>query len=283
MNRDTEPVLDPLQGLVSQATLVFIDVETTGLRPELGDRICEICLIRQEGRRRPREWSTLIDPKRAVSSGAFAVNGITEEMLAGAPEFSTLIDEIDAMLAGAIYVAHNAPFDLGFLRAEYACGGRVFPERPTIDTVALARRHLRFPSNRLGALAREFRIPDPDAHRALGDCRTTRKVLAAIVRRVFRGEDPAVEVLVSASSASVASGPGSAHGGLPPSLAEMIAARHEIEIVYVSGDGSRTTRRIRVKETTRVGQHLYLVADCSLRHEERSFRLDRIVDWRPPE
>jgi DNA polymerase III epsilon subunit family exonuclease len=276
-----EPAAQPPPELISQATLVFIDVETTGLWPELGDRICEICLIRQEPKRRPREWSTLVDPKRSLSSGAFAVNGITPEMLAGAPEFHAVVDKVDAVFAGAVYVAHNAPFDLGFLRAEYARLDRVFPERPTIDTVALARRYFRFASNRLGALAREFGIADPDAHRALGDCRTTRKVLAAIIKKAFRGSDPAVEKLVSESQPSVPPGGGPAREALPPSLAEMIAAQREIEIVYVSAAGSTTTRLIRVKEATRVGGYVYLVADCSLRQEERSFRLDRIIDWKP--
>lgn len=281
MADDSDRLSVSLGGTVSKATLVFIDVETTGLRPEFGDRICEICLIRQEAKRRPREWSTLIDPGRPVSSGAFAVNGITADMLTGAPKFSTLLDDIDAMLAGAVYVAHNAPFDLGFLRAEYSAAGRIFPERPTIDTVALARRYLHLPSNRLGALAREFRISVPDAHRARGDCRTTRQVLAAIILRVFPGEDPPVGALVSTSRPPEVTDLALSDGVLPPSLAEMISAKRDIEITYVSANGSQTTRAIRVKGTTCVGRHMYLVADCMMRGEERSFRLDRIVDWRP--
>ncbi|MEW5701116.1 MAG: exonuclease domain-containing protein [Candidatus Zixiibacteriota bacterium] len=274
---ESDVQLGPLP--VSQVTLVFIDVETTGLRPDLDDRVCEMALIRQPGRYRPAEWSTLIDPQRPLSEGAFAVNGITPEMLVGAPTYADVADHVDAALADAVYVAHNAPFDLGFLRAEYARLGRVFPERPTIDTVALARRYLRLPSHRLGALARHFRIPDPDAHRALGDCRTTRAVLAAIIRRVFPDSDPTVAELTSVTQSFSSRRTGMVEPVLPPSLAEMIATQRPIEIVYLSADGSRTHRSILVRDTVRVGRHMYLVADCLLRHEERRFRLDRIIDW----
>ncbi|MBI3661875.1 MAG: GNAT family N-acetyltransferase [Acidobacteria bacterium] len=265
--------------LLSGATLVFVDVETTGLDSQSGDRVCEISIIRQAPSKRPQTWSSLIDPERAISPGAFAVNGITPEMLSGAPRFAEVADRILALSDSGIWVAHNAPFDLGFLRQEFEICGRPFPARPTIDTVALARRLFRFPSNSLTALAREFGIRNVNAHRALTDCHTMRKVLRAMISEAFPDSDPTVGSLIKPASI-----PADAESDrwdlLPDGLARGLEANRELEIVYVSADGESTIRTIRVKDVVEAGGHVYLVADCMLRHDERNFRLDRIVDFR---
>jgi DNA polymerase-3 subunit epsilon len=271
---------DLKQTPVTDVPLVFLDVETTGLWPERGDRICEICLIRRDPDGTLTEWATLVDPQRPISSGAFAVNRITPEMLIGAPLFAEVVASVDALSVGAVWVAHNAPFDLGFLRAEYAHLGRSFSAGVVIDTVELARRHFHFASNRLGALAREFGVATPSAHRARGDCRTMRAVFDAILRAVYPSAVPAVGALAAASAARVA--PGSPPWErLPASLTEMIAANRELNISYVDASGHTTTRPIRVREVTQLGEHVYLVATCGMRQDERHFRLDRIIDWRP--
>ena len=72
---------------ITEVPLTFVDVETTGLSPRDGDRVCEIALIRREPGVRERIFSSLIDPKRAISPGAYRVNRITAKMLKGAPMF----------------------------------------------------------------------------------------------------------------------------------------------------------------------------------------------------
>ena len=266
--------------LASQA-LAFVDVETTGLSPEQGDRVCEIAVIRRDPDGTRSEWSWLIDPQRAISPGAYAVNGITPAMLEGAPPFAAVIPQLSPLVDGAVWVAHNARFDLGFLNSEYAAAGCEFPERPVIDTVMIARRHFRFPSNRLGALAEQLGVTNPQEHRALGDCRTTEAVFLAMIERVFAGRDPLL------SDVSLNVGPAgsrsldSALDVLPDSLADMLRRDRRLQIVYVSAGGQKTTRPIRVREVVGSGDGLCLVADCGLRRELRHFRLDRIIDWKP--
>lgn len=283
MPRLSRPAIDPdrlKSERVSDVPLVFVDVETTGLDPGRGDRVCEIALIRREPSGSLYEWSQLVDPQRPISRGAYAVNRITPDLLRGAPRFSALVAEIKDVTDGAVWVAHNAPFDLGFLQSEFRRARRVFVERPVIDTVHLARRHFRFPSNRLGELAREFGVATPSAHRALGDCRTTLAVFEAIVKAAFRERPATVGDLVMHDDRLRAnSDPWTM---LPPTMVQMLAESRDLEIVYVTAGGVRSARRVTVDKVVQKSRDLYLVAHCHMRGDERSFRLDRIIDWKSP-
>jgi DNA polymerase-3 subunit epsilon len=271
---------------LSEATLAFVDVETTGLDPGRGDRVCEIAVIRQEPGGLEREFVSFIDPGMEISPGAFAVNKITPEMLAGAPRFLDLIDRIDALLSDAVLVAHNARFDIGFLRAEYARCGRAFPELAVIDTVFLARKHFQFPSNRLEAVANALGVRKRQDHRALADARMTQKILQIRVEQIFSDAPVPIAQVVN-SLADLPYVPVNDLSDLdalniPPSLVDVIRREGELRIVYVAATGGRSTRRIRARKVVRLGSHMYLVADCLERNAQRHFRLDRVIDWQPP-
>ncbi|HET7838946.1 MAG TPA: 3'-5' exonuclease [Rectinemataceae bacterium] len=154
-----------------------LDFETTGLDPKL-DRVVEIGAIRfrvgedgkalEEGR-----ISACVDPCMPISPAARAVNGISDEELVGAPLFSDFALPLLELGAGATIVAHNAPFDLAFLREELARSG--LPEAPNevLDTRHLAKAA--FPARRgyrLTHLASDLALDTGRAHRALDDART---------------------------------------------------------------------------------------------------------------
>jgi len=103
---------------VDEVTFTVLDVETTGLNPQYGDRVCEIALLRCEGGRELGRFHSLVDPGRPISPGAFAVNRIRDEDLIGAPLFADIASTVLEMLGNSVLVAHNAPFDLGFLGSE---------------------------------------------------------------------------------------------------------------------------------------------------------------------
>lgn len=269
-----------LASTLADTPLVFVDVETTGLYPRRGDRVCEVALIRREPSGSVYEWSQLVDPQRPISRGAYAVNKISASLLKGAPRFVELIPELNDVARGAVWVAHNAPFDLGFLQSEYRRARQTFVERPVIDTVHLARRHFRFPSNRLGELATQFGIAAPDAHRALGDCRTTLAVFECIINTAYKDRVPGIADLVL--HADRMRPEGDPWTMLPPSLEQMLAESREIEIVYVTAGGVRSERRVTVTDVVQRSRDLYLVARCHMRGDERTFRLDRIIDWKAP-
>lgn len=124
---------------------VFFDVETTGLSPQAGDRICEVGIVVARGDQILETYASLVNPLRPLSSGAAAVNGLSDELLRNQPTFAEIADEVIGRLHGRIVVCHNAPFDLGFLQSELTRLGRTWQPRQIIDTLQLARQYFRLP------------------------------------------------------------------------------------------------------------------------------------------
>ena len=166
---------------IEDVPLAAVDVETTGLNPQAGDRVCEIAVLRVDPGEEPRLWVSLVNPGRPIGAGAQAVNGIADDDVADAPPFGTLITRINAGLDGAVLVAHNVPFDVGFLRAEYRRAGRRLPMVPTLDTLELARRCFRFGRNGLGNVAWQLGVRVRGLHRAEGDVWATYHVLQRMI------------------------------------------------------------------------------------------------------
>jgi DNA polymerase-3 subunit epsilon len=109
----------------------FVDLETTGTRAE-ADRITEIGIVRvdvEQDSARVAEWSTLVDPEVPIPPALQALAGITDRMVASAPTFSPIAGDVLQMLAGCVFVAHNARFDYGFLKHAFACLERSFAAR----------------------------------------------------------------------------------------------------------------------------------------------------------
>lgn len=162
---------------LNSVTFAVLDVETTGLNPFLGDRVCEIAVLRcQDGCERDR-FHTLVNPRRPISPGAFAVNGIRDEDLIDEPPFEEVAAMVVDMLGDNVLVAHNAPFDLGFLASELEICRLPSLDNLVVDTLALARRYYSFPSNSLQNLAYYLGIDTECEHRALADVLTTKQVL----------------------------------------------------------------------------------------------------------
>ena len=104
---------------VDDADFLVVDVETTGLSVDSGDRVCEIAAVKLRGGAVVETFTSLIDPQRPISAGAYAVNQISPTMLRDAPIFSSIAKKLQTMMGGTILVAYNAPFDLSFLTNEF--------------------------------------------------------------------------------------------------------------------------------------------------------------------
>ena len=176
---------------------VLFDTETTGLDPLLGDRVIEIAALELENELPTgRQFHVLLDPERDIPEEASRIHGITSADVAGKPRFAAIAAELLAFLDEAPLIAHNAPFDFGFLNAEFARIGMpsLDPAR-MIDTLALAKA--RFPGlpNSLDALCRRFSI-DLSArtrHNALLDCRLLAEVYVELSGGRQRGLELAAE------------------------------------------------------------------------------------------
>ncbi len=159
---------------------VLFDTETTGLDPAAGHRIVEIAALELINELPTgRHFHAEIDPERDIPEEAARIHGLTAARLAGKPRFEAIIDGLLAFLGDGPLIAHNAPFDFGFLNAEFArISQPALDQVRMIDTLALAKQ--RFPGmpNSLDALCRRFSIDlsARSTHNALLDCR----LLAAV-------------------------------------------------------------------------------------------------------
>lgn len=177
---------------------VVLDVETTGLDPSEGHRICEVGAIKLSGGRESARFHSLVNPERDVEPAAREQHKITDEELRGAPAFAKIAPELRQFLAGAVIVAQNAGFDLSFLNAEFARCAMSKIGSPAVDTIALARRvrpGLR--SYNLDNLALAFRLKVTTRHRSIGDCELTAQVFLECLKSLTqRGEVRTLEDLL---------------------------------------------------------------------------------------
>ena len=159
--------------------LVVVDIETTGLSPTC-DRIIEIGAVAVKGGRITDEFHSLIDPGRSIPWHAQKVHGITDEMLKGKPRPEKVLPRVHNFFGQSVLVAHNAPFDLGFLQREFSRLGLELGARSHC-TLQLARKMLpRLPNHRLETVAKHLLgkelIEGRQMHRELDDARVTAQI-----------------------------------------------------------------------------------------------------------
>jgi len=185
---ETVPPADPTDRLRSLEYAV-VDVETTGGSPRCGHRITEFAAVRVRGTGEViEEFSTLVNPLRPIPRFITALTGIAPGMLADAPRFEDVAERVRRVLAGAVFVAHNAAFDHRFVQLELAGCGRSLPGR-TLCTVRLARRTVPEVTHRsLDALSYFFGLENEARHRALGDARVTAAILSRLLDRAEERE-----------------------------------------------------------------------------------------------
>ena len=161
---------------LNEIKFACLDTETTGLSPDQGGRICEIAVSVSQGGRVVEEFSSLINPQIPMSPEVIAIHGITNEMVKDAPTFADIMPKLLGVLDNAVIVAHNADFDVSFLRAEFAACGMRFPPYPVVDAFKLARKSGKFESNRLGLIAEELGISCQGWHRAMADTKMAEQI-----------------------------------------------------------------------------------------------------------
>jgi DNA polymerase III subunit epsilon len=170
-------------GAVADLSIVVVDVETTGWAPEQAE-LTEIGAVRLTGGQLTGEFSSLVRPAGPIPADITALTGITDTMVSRAPLAGPALRAFLAFAGDCILVAHNAPFDLGFLTAACAARGIRWPRVAVLDTAVLARLLLaeqEVPDCRLATLAEYFGARTPPCHRALPDAKATADVLAGLL------------------------------------------------------------------------------------------------------
>ena len=177
---------DELGTSLREVTFVVVDLETTGGSAER-DGITEIGAVKVRAGERVGELATLVDPGTGIPPQVVALTGITTALVSGAPRLPEVLPSLLEFLGTGVLVAHNAPFDAGFLRSACERLGAPWPRPPIVCTARLARAVLsreEAPSVKLGALAELFGTSTRPTHRALADARATVEVLHHLLERI---------------------------------------------------------------------------------------------------
>lgn len=176
---------------LAHTTFVVVDLETAGGKP-IDAGITEIGAVKVRGGEVIGEFRTFCAPGVPIPAFISVLTGITDHHVAGAPSVASAVREFLAFAnfeSGdqPVLVAHNAPFDVGFLKSACAKFDIEWPKPLVLDTVILARKILRkdeVRNRKLSTLAQFFRTPVSPTHRALDDARATTSVLHGLIERV---------------------------------------------------------------------------------------------------
>ncbi len=224
---------------------LVLDTETTGLDPKQDHRVIEIAALELVNRQPTgRHLHLKLNPEREIDLGATEVHGMTWDDLRDKPAFRDAAAEIVEFLRDAEWIIHNAPFDVGFLDAEFArvdappcaeLASRI------VDTLAMAREAFPGKRNNLDALCERFGVNN--AHRTLHGALLDAQLLAEVYLAMTRGQDSLVIDLPRAAGAGAAAAGVAAGGPRPPvavvapSAAELAAHRAYLDALQASSKG----------------------------------------------
>lgn len=173
---------------------IILDTETTGLDPLQGDRVIEVAAVELVNLLPTGAvFHRLVDPGRDIPAEATRIHGFTNADLAGKPPFSAIAEELLGFLGEAPIIAHNAPFDFGFLDEEFRrCGAPPLDRGRMIDSLALAKQRYPGMPNSLDALCRRLGVDNSmrGSHNAILDCR----LLAQVYLELMGGKQPGFEL-----------------------------------------------------------------------------------------
>lgn len=258
--------------------IVAVDLETTGAFP-VGDEICEIAMIRYENGKVVEEFQSLIKPEQKIPEKTIKIHGITNEMVENSPSISDVIHHCKDLLKDGIFVAHHAPFDLGFMSYEFEKAGIDLPVMPALCS-SLLSRHI-FPeskNHRLQTLIRFFELEQGTAHRALDD---TIACLEVTKRCIEKLGEPSLKKLISVQTKNLQWNNFSIEQirkkEAQSYLVEAIEQKKNVKIDYKKGNGIGPSRRLTPIGIVRNPDGDYLMAHCLRDNKDKRFYMNKIV------
>lgn len=266
---------------IDDISFIIFDVETTGLEPKSGDRIIEIAALRYKGNKACDSFSCLVNPQRKISPAAFAVNHISQEMLDNAPLANEVLPRfMEYIGADTCLAGYNVGFDIGFLENELQLLGRsLSSDTAVVDIIRMARRVIRnADSYSLANISKQLGIKAPQEHRALSDVELTAGVFGYLVSQLkAKGLDSFMafynlfgtnlRITEEINNQRIAA------------IQRAMDLGVRLKIKYCSGSGAEITEReVDPKEIRQEGKFRYLVGYCHLRKDERTFKINAILN-----
>ncbi|HEY0772863.1 MAG TPA: exonuclease domain-containing protein, partial [Nocardioidaceae bacterium] len=184
---ESQRSFDELGRPLRDITFCVVDLETTGGSAAGGSMITEIGAVKVRGGEILGEFQTLVNPYQSIPAFIAVLTGITDSMVATAPGIEQVLPQFLEFAQGCVLVAHNAPFDVGFLKHFAAQQERPWPSFEVLDTARLARRVITrddAPNCKLSSLAALFGASTTPNHRALSDARATVDVMHGLFARL---------------------------------------------------------------------------------------------------
>lgn len=262
---------------------VIFDVETTGLSPQMGDRVVEVAALRVKGLQAVSQFHSLVNPGRDISSSAYLVNGISPQMLLGAPTSAEVFPDLLEYLSGAVIVGHNIKFDLDFLNAEAARLGMVLSDEiQSLCTVAMSKAFLpELGRHALSVVAYHLGIETPQEHRALSDVYMTYDVLKKLFAIADRKDIGDLQTLVTLFGHETQKKKERLQQTML-AIEQAIRSNQMLQISYFSSEQSAMTfRKVTPTKIVKRRGSWNLQGFCHLRASDRIFRIDKILELNP--
>jgi DNA polymerase-3 subunit epsilon len=269
---------------LKDATFIAFDTETTGLYP-VESKLVEIGAVcfRLDGEE-IAVFEQLINPGTSIPAEAQAVNHITDEMVSSKPPVERVLPAFLDFLGepGNILIAHNAPFDIGFIGLDLIRTGLSLPRNAVFDTIWIAQAVAPgLPSYSLAALSAMLGVSGAQDHRALSDARLTGEVFRQLVGR-------ATGVTTVGALAAIAPPqpfkPVRDQRARPPAgyeaIDRAISRGATVEIIYMGGTRGEEPRVVTPRGFVRIGNIVYLSGVCGHDGRKKNYRLDRIRSFR---
>jgi DNA polymerase III epsilon subunit family exonuclease len=268
---------------IKDAIYTVFDFETTGLFAGSGDEICEIGALKTGFDGKEERFEQLIDPRRPISQGAYALNRITPKMLKGQPTIDEVLPAFMEFIKGSVLVAYNARFDISFLASSLGEERTVLNEFQVIDVLELARGCFNVDGRyNLGNVASHFGIRQDIAHRAMPDVISTweifKKAVPVLKKRGVENVEDIARVYPSASSGlryQTDLPEVKVVGPIAEVLLAAIRSKIPVKIRYRSSWQSKVTERT-ITPISIKGE--YVFSFCHLRQENRTFLIECIED-----
>lgn len=179
---DKQTVYNPLEYTINDKFVVF-DIETTGFSPE-ENNIIEIGAVKVENGEITGRFSTFVNPKEPIPYRIEKLTGINDSMVADAPFINDALNQFAKFCEGAVYVAHNASFDMSFIKAKEEAAG-IYREYSYVDTLVLSRLLVPEISRfKLDNLCKFFKISLENHHRAVDDANATAEIFLKLIDRI---------------------------------------------------------------------------------------------------
>ena len=264
---------------LEEIEFTIFDTETTGLEPSSGDRMVEIAAVRIKSGMIADSFESFINPHREVSEGAFAVNRITPQMLEGAPDFGEVAHKFLDFIRGSCLCSYNAGFDLEFLNNELKLAGQELADSILVlDVLKMAKRLMPgLERYALWFVASALGIKQEQKHRAMSDVELTVAVFYKFLELLKLKGISDFKNFISLFSINPALLK-NINNERVVQIQEAIDLGVKLKIKYLSSSNAQVTEReVTPKEIKEERGHLYLIGYCSLRQDERSFRIDGIL------